>query len=299
MADNFTAEAVNSNGVVFATDEDSSSTHYPLGKIAWGALNTFNITSSTAPFPVQLFGRGVDSAAAVYVGNSSGHPVFVKDENATTVTVTNIAANDTVVTVTANDSASPQFVTNNSAHLVYVRDENSTTVTITGTVPISGNATVTLAAGSTLAATISGNATVTLATGSTLAATVSGNVGNNGLSSAAGAATPITLALSSVAQTVLTAVGRLYGYSVSNPDTAADLWVKIYPDDSGGVTLGTSSAAISQMVPFGGGREAWYGPPGVAMSSGMSVTAAATGQSTSHDAPSTTAYLTLYFVPST
>ena len=129
--------------------------------------------------------------------------------------------------------------------------------------------------------------------------TVLGNVGNNGLSSAAGAALPVTLTLSSEAQTVLTAVGRLYGYSLSNPDTADDVWVHIYPEDSAGVTLGESSAEVNVMVPFQGGREAWFGPPGVTLSSGLSLTAGSGALSTEHGTPAGTVTATVYVVPST
>jgi hypothetical protein len=54
MADNVTADA-GSGGAVFATD-DISSVHYPISKLAFGALDTANLVTSTAtnPFPVAL-----------------------------------------------------------------------------------------------------------------------------------------------------------------------------------------------------------------------------------------------------
>ena len=90
-------------------------------------------------------------------------------------------------------------------------------------------------------------------------------------------------ALSSEAQTFVDAVGRLYGYSLSNTYTAVDAWVHIYEKESGGVTFGTNSATINMMIPFGGGRNADF-TVGMVTSSGMSVTASLSAQSASHDA---------------
>lgn len=319
MADNFQAEAVDSGGIVFATDENTSSVHYPLGKIVWGALNTFNVTDTASPFPVRLYGNSssapfvvtTDSGApptvavsgyvapstTVTVSNAPDTTVTVTGYTApsttvtvtgyvapsttvtvtgfvapsTTVTVSNIAANDTVVTVTQNSSSTPQFVTTDSGAppTVAVSNiaENDTTVT----------------------ATISGTVAVE--------PTSSANVGLNGRSAVTGGLSALTLTLSSLAQTVMTASGRLYGWSVSNPDTVDNAWFLIYPDDSAGVTLGTSSASIFQMVPFGGGREASW-PVGVPMSSGMSIAAAATAGSTVHDTPAATLTMTVYYLPS-
>ena len=57
MADNIVAEAVVTGGATFATDQDSIGLqHYPLTKIVWGALDTFNVTDTASgkAFPVQL-----------------------------------------------------------------------------------------------------------------------------------------------------------------------------------------------------------------------------------------------------
>lgn len=52
MADNVTANS-GSGGAVFATD-DISSVHYPIGKIAFGALNSATLVTSSDPFPVTV-----------------------------------------------------------------------------------------------------------------------------------------------------------------------------------------------------------------------------------------------------
>jgi len=57
VADNIVAQAVTTSGATFATDQDATSlVHYPLTKLVWGALDTFNIvdTASGKPLPVQL-----------------------------------------------------------------------------------------------------------------------------------------------------------------------------------------------------------------------------------------------------
>lgn len=345
MADNIQSEAVNSAGVVFATDENAaSSVHYPIGKLAWGALNTFNITSTSAPFPVQVSGYVAPSTTVTVTGyvapsttvtitpNDSGTPFYVRGIGSSSVPVsgsvtidgittsggggaldsTNSAIRVNVVAGSAGGS-STVTVTNNSGDLLYVSDSatpvfvrglSDSTVPVSGTVSVSGyvapstTVTVTGYVAPSTTVTVTGyvapSTTVTV-TGYTAPSTTQGI---NGLSSATGALVSQTFALSSLAQTVMTAVGRLYGLSLSNPDTAANVWAKVYDDDSGGVTLGTTAANISVMVPFGGGREMSW-PVGLNMSSGMSVAASLTAPSTAHDAPSTTIYLTAYYAPST
>lgn len=243
--ENYTAEAVGSAGAIFATHVNSDSAHVPLGKLVWGGdTATFNQTSTSAPFPVQLFGSGgLDSTSPVFPANNSAHPIFVRGTNA--------------------DSSVP----------------------VTGTVVVS------------VVSTISSYGVVHDSVNSALRVNVVADA-QAAQSSATGALSEITLTLSSVAQTVMTASGRLYGYSLSNPDTADNAWILVYPDDSAGVTLGTSSAQKRQMVPFGGGREAYWNK-GIFMSSGMSVTAAATAASTAHDTPAATITATLYYAPST
>lgn len=255
MPDNFQAETVASGDQIFATDfRASDSAHFPIGKIAHGGLDTFTLTSTSAPFPVQIFSSDSNqplfvnnnSATQLYVRADSNNPVFVRDENSTTVTVTNIAGNDTVFTQTGYSTI--VTVTNIA--------DNDTTVTVTG---------------------------------------YTSSVGLIGQSAAAGGLTAVTGALSSTAFDVMTAVGRLYGYAVFNPDTAANVFMKIYEDNG---TLGTQIAVMDIMIPFGGGANVSI-PQGITMSSGMTVTIAATAGSTVHDTPSTAGVGTFWFAPST
>lgn len=56
MADHVTLSTSDGLGSVIATDEDGSGYNYQVVKLAYGALNTFNMVTSTAtnPFPVAL-----------------------------------------------------------------------------------------------------------------------------------------------------------------------------------------------------------------------------------------------------
>ena len=97
MADNFTAELVDSAGQIFATDQNTGdNAHYPIGKLAWGALNTFNITDTNSPFPVKVWGNG--SSATIHVTTDSGNPPKVTLSD-TVVSVTGYVAPSTNVTV--------------------------------------------------------------------------------------------------------------------------------------------------------------------------------------------------------
>ncbi len=417
MADNFTAEKVSSADQIFATDQRASdSAHFPIGKLSWGALNTFNITDTSTPLPVQLISgnSGIEfnignqstvftqtgystivtvtdlstatkiqiepvtsSANRTFVDNNSAHPVFVRGlgdstvpvsgtvsvsniaSNDTVVTVTNIADNDTLVTVTGlvapvgssrgESSSTPLFVTGpgaDTAHAIVVRGMGSTNVVVEGTVTVSnidGNDTTVTVAALTTASKVqikndtgdaiavqgltdshvaitndSGNAVFVrgltnsivdvLVTNTNITVT---NIADNDTTvtvtngllkeapSSAGGLTATTILLSSAEQDFMTAVGRLFHISVSNESSDADVWFRVFTDDAGGVTLGDTVPVISQVIPQQGGREMDFGPYGVAMSSGMSIAAAATANDTVHDTPSTTAYLTAYFAPST
>ncbi len=119
-------------------------------------------------------------------------------------------------------------------------------------------------------------------------------VGLDALSSAGGLQTSV-FALDSTAQTVTSSAARLFGYHIGNPDTAGNVFVKFYQDDSGGVTLGTSSAVMDLFVPFGGGAVMSPDGIGIDMDSGISIAAAGGGGSTDHTAPSTTLYATVWF----
>lgn len=369
MAENFVAEAVSASGAVFASHiRASDSAHFPLGKLVWGGDSaTFNQTSTSSPFPVQLFGAGRSSSAPLWIKTDSGAPPLVAVSGyvapSTTVTVTGYVAPSTTVTVTGyvapsttvtvanapdttvtvqgtvtvsnpTDSTVTAAITGNASVVnsstapLFVRGVGDSTVPVSGSVnaAISGNASVTIAAITTsvgggaldstnsairvnvVAGSAAGDSTVTaILNGGQSSVTVEGTVAVEPTSSAAialngraaltGALVAQTLDLSSLAQTIMTASGRLYAISVSNPDTADNAWLKVYEDDSAGVTLGTNVAVISQMVPFGGGREMSW-PVGVRMSSGMSVAAAATAPSTAHDTPAATLTLTAYYLPS-
>lgn len=341
----FTAEKTDSGDQKFAIFQTATDSFiYPVGFTAWGSSGSINVTSTSAPYPVQLFGNGLSSSNPVFVTTDSGAPPTVAVSGyvapsttvtvtgyvapSTTVTVTGYVAPSTTVTVTgyvapsttvtltnptdttvtvaalsttsivrtqpATSSATPTFVTNNSAtqlyvrsdsnNPVFVRDENSTTVTVTGYV----------APSTTVTLTNPTDTTVTISNSST------GQIGVALNTQSAGGALSTTFALSSLAQTIggLTAVGKLWGLSLSNPDTAANVWVKVFDDDSAGVTLGTTVPKINQMIPFGGGREMQF-PMGLALSSGLSIATAASAASTAHDAPSTTTFVTVYYTPST
>ena len=337
MADNFTSEKVSSGDQIFATDQDAgSSAHYPIGKLAHGALNTFNLTSTSSPLPVGIFGSnssqpqfittdsgtpptfliGNATTATVpvtLIGGNSGVEVNVGNQDtvftqtgyvapsttftqtsyvapSTTITVSNIAGNDTVVTVTnptdttvtiaALSTTSKVQVKNDSGDAIFVRGLTNSVVDVLVT---NTNVTVT---------NIADNDTTVTVTGYT------SSVGLIGQSAAAGGLTAVTGALSSTQFDVMTAVGRLYGYAVFNPDTAANVFMKIYGENAAASTLGDAIAVMDIMVPFGGGANVSI-PQGVTMSSGMSVTIAATAGSTVHDAPATAGVGTFWFAPST
>jgi hypothetical protein len=101
MADNVIADA-GSGGETFATDQRvSDSVHFPLSKLVWGALDTFNIvdTASGGPLPVQLrlnAGTVVGDATTPLVVTDDGNAILV-DGSAVTQPVSG--------TVTANIGA--------------------------------------------------------------------------------------------------------------------------------------------------------------------------------------------------
>ncbi len=373
MADNFTAEAVSSSGEIFATDQNAGdSAHYPVGKLAWGPLNTFNLTDTANPFPVQLiegsfagpvFSHG-DSAATpsgvalVYesdtganvfsvVGQGTPLPVqMVTDPVNVLVTDIDTAAFSGIIQNIAyssaangydatnsglrvslaaglNDSSSPVFVDNNSAHPVFVRGVTDSTVPVSGTVSISGsvatstNITVTNAPDTTVtvtASTITGITTagndggaldstnsairVNVVAGSaggdsTVTATISGTPGvAPAASTALGGAQAFAATISSAATLVSGTPTRLYSYHVFNPDTAADVFLKVYNDTA--VTLGTDSAVMDLGIPFGGGAVLNF-PVGVNFSNGISLAVAGGAGSTNHTAPSTSLVVTVTY----
>jgi hypothetical protein len=173
-------------------------------------------------------------------------------------------------------------------------------------VAISGNASVTQVSGDSWAVTHPGLAALDSAVNSSnhllvdLKAGTPGltvGVSPNGQSASAGALKAFTASISSLATTVTTAVTRLYGYYIGNPDSRIS-FLKIYPDDSAGVTLGTTVAAMDLMAPGEGGANMSIAQ-GIEMSSGMSLAAAGAGGSTDHSAPSSALIVTVWFTPST
>jgi hypothetical protein len=72
MADNVTANA-GSGGAVFATD-DISSVHYPIGKTAWGPLDTANLIDRASGKGLPIQGEALHDAA------TTGAPVLIGGE---------------------------------------------------------------------------------------------------------------------------------------------------------------------------------------------------------------------------
>jgi len=249
-----------------------------------------SVTIAGGQSSVTIAAGANDSTSPVFVSNSSSNPVFVRGPNSTAVSVAIVSggdANDTTVTAVLNGGESSVTVasgsitvTNDSSDLLFVSD-SATPVFVRGlgdsTIPVSG--------------------TVAISNDSTDQIGVTPHV----TSATAGGALSTQLALSSLALTVggMTAAGRLYGLSFSNPDSAVNIWAKVFQDDSGGVTLGTTEPAMNLMIPFGGGREMNFGPAGVAVSSGLSIAITDGAGSTVHTAPTTTMFVTAIYAPST
>lgn len=72
MADNVTANA-GSGGAVFATD-DISGVHYPISKLAWGALDAVSIVARASGLGVPIQGEALHDAV------TTGAPVLVGGE---------------------------------------------------------------------------------------------------------------------------------------------------------------------------------------------------------------------------
>lgn len=99
MADNITAPAA---GAVIATDEIGT-THYPITKIAFGALDTATLVEANAPFPVTLGLTDAELRASAVAVTVSGVATAAKQDELIT------AVNDPVVgrnffEITPNDS---------------------------------------------------------------------------------------------------------------------------------------------------------------------------------------------------
>ncbi len=230
MPDNFTSELVDSAGEIFATDAiGGSSVHYPIGKLAWGPLNTANLTDTANPLPIQVNGSGTSSSA----------PFFVRGAN--------------------GDSSIP----------------------ITGTVTIQGNASVSITGGSSVS--ISNDSAGEIGVG------LNAIGGNSG-----GALQTFTTVLSSALETVSANPGRLYGYMLTNPDTASIVYAKVFSDDSTGVTKGSTSPALNLGIPPEGGANVTFAQ-GILMSSGISALAAGGAGLTDTSAPASDLVVNLFY----
>ncbi len=340
MPDNVTTELVDSAGEIFATDAiGGSSVHYPIGKLAWGALNTANLTDTSSPLPVQIKGNGLSSTAPLFVRGSnadSSVPVTgtvtiqgnasVSPAAGASFAVTIDSADIVRAKIVESDSAGPVFTEGDSAAaarffavgfesdsaanafsvvsagspmpvqgdtlvsvtgyvapstVVTVTNMSDTTVTVSGTVTVQGNASVAIVAGSSIS--ISNDSTEKV------------GVGLNAIGAdSAGALLSFATVLSSALETVTTSGGRLYGYMLTNPDTASIVYAKIFADDSTGVTKGTTSPTLNLGIPPEGGANVTF-PQGLLMSSGMSLLAAGGSALTDTSTPASNLVVNLFY----
>lgn len=220
-------------------------------------ISTDTTITITNPTDTTVTIAALDSGSLIRTHLDSGGPGYDTTNSALRVNVVAGGdANDTTVTI-SNDSADPIGVTNNSANAVWVQNDT-------------------------------GGPVHTQYVGTQ-------RVGQFAAADSNGALQSFTGTISSVATTVTSSAGRLYGYQIGNPDTAGNVYLKVYQDDSAGVTLGTSSAAMDLFIPFGGGAVAPNLGAGIWMSSGISLAAAGGAGSTDHSAPSTSLIVTVWF----
>ena len=293
-----------STGPVVAADSQGS-TMYPLSKLAFGAIGTFTlVTDDTAgAFPIKnvtdtgrpLVVRGLtDSTVAV----SGTVTVSNIDANDTVVTVTNIADNDTVVTVTG-----PLAVTTDTNDLIRIGNDTGQAVTVRGptdsTVVVSGTVTVAnIDANDTVVTVtnIADNDTVVRVTGDTATPIpvrgLTDSVVDVRVKNDSATLTYFASASSSAAVLVKNSPGYLWGYHIFNPDTDDKIYVHLFNDTD--VTLGTDSALLTfGFAPMAAANVAFTKP--IPLSAGLSISVAATPNSTSHDTPGTGAVVNLYY----
>jgi hypothetical protein len=98
MADNVTANA-GSGGATFATD-DVSGVHYPIGKLAFGALDTATIVSSANPLPAVVT-QATAAALKVEAVGAAAHDAAVSGNP---TRVAGRAASATLAAVTNGDT---------------------------------------------------------------------------------------------------------------------------------------------------------------------------------------------------
>ncbi len=340
MPDNFTSELVDSAGEIFATDAiGGSSVHYPIGKLAWGPLNTANLTDTSTPLPVQVNGNGTSSSAPFFVrgsnadatvpvagtvtiqGNASVSPAagasFPVAIDSTDIVRAKLVESDSAGPVfTEGDSAGAArffavgFESDSTANVFSVVSsgtplpvQGDTLVSVTGYVAPSTSITVTNMSDSTVTVsgtvTVQGNASVAIVAGSSVSisndSTAKVGVGLNAIAgNSAGALQTFTTVLSSAIETVTSSAGRLYGYMLTNPDTASIVYAKLFADDSTGVTKGTTSPALNLGIPPVGGANVTFAQ-GLLMSSGMSLLAAGGSGLTDTSAPASNLVVNLFY----
>ena len=227
--------------------------------VSFTANSTLAATVTTAS-GAAVHVRGLTDSH-VAITSDSGDPIFVR------------GLTDSHVTVGQTDSSFPIRI---------VGESGSTSITVTGAVTTSTDITITNIDGNDTTVTVTGSSVVVL----------------NGSSVVTGAALSTQIALDSTAKTITTAATRLYGYSLFNPDTAVPIWAKIFQDDSGGVTLGTTEPMMNLMMPPLGGLNLTI-PQGINMSSGLSIATSDLVASTGHTAPTTVCVFTAIYTPST
>jgi hypothetical protein len=111
---------------------------------------------------------------------------------------------------------------------------------------------------------------------------------NDGVSIGVSAAAPGMIsyrnaALSNTAQAVKASAGRTYGWSFTNPGTA-DAWVHVYDVAAGSVTVGTTNALWTWIVPAQGANGDSFPAP---LEHGTAIAIAATTGPTNGTAPAT------------
>jgi hypothetical protein len=122
MADNVTASAGTGDGAVFATDQNpaGSSEHYPLSKLVWGALNTFNIVDAASGKAVPTQGEAAHDAAV------TGNP-HLNGGEARTTDGTAVSSGDAVRTI--HDTLGKQIVIQGALHGLQVHGTGNFTNT--------------------------------------------------------------------------------------------------------------------------------------------------------------------------
>jgi hypothetical protein len=143
MADNVEADA-GTGGAVFATD-DVGGVHYPISKLAFGALDAVTLVEVAAGLPVNLVSATSLTVTAVSTVTSITNVVTLGTISNALPTGTNtlgtvnlgtLAAPLTVVGSGAEDTALRVTIATNSSGVISV-DDNDASITVDGTVAVS------------------------------------------------------------------------------------------------------------------------------------------------------------------